>query len=83
MGASDAARLGHAVTRTLTALPFDDRCLSQALVLVAMLARRGTPSTLVIGARAGAEFGAHAWVEVDGLPVLLADEADYPRLAEL
>lgn len=80
---AESFRLGSAVTRTLRTLPLDDRCLAQSLVLTGLLARRRTPSTLVIGARAGADFGAHAWVEVEGVPVLATDDARYPRLVEL
>lgn len=79
----EAVRLGRAVTRTLTALPLDDRCLAQSLVLTGLLARRQTPNTLVIGARPGADFGAHAWIEVDGVPVLATDDEEFPRLVEL
>lgn len=78
-----AVGLGRAVTRALTTLPLDDRCLAQSLVLTGLLARRRTPCTLVIGARPGADFGAHAWVEVEGVPVLATDAAQYPRLVEL
>ena len=78
-----AVQLGRAVTRTLTTLPLDDRCLAQSLVLTGLLARRRTPNTVVIGARPGADFGAHAWVEVGGVAVLVTDDAEYPRLVEL
>ena len=44
-------------------------CLPNAIVLNRMLRRRGVPSTLVIGAKRGEDFAAHAWVEVDGLPI--------------
>lgn len=80
---AEAVRLGWAVTKTLSTLPLDDRCLAQSLVLTGLLARRQTPNTLVIGARPGADFGAHAWIEVDGVPVLATDDATYPRLVEL
>ena len=80
----EAAWLGVAVRRMLRTLPaLDDRCLAQSMVLTGVLARRRTPNTLVIGARPGAEFGAHAWIEVDGVAVLATDDAAYPRLVEL
>jgi hypothetical protein len=79
----DLARLSRAVRRTLTVLPGDSRCLVSSLVLVALLARRGVETTLVIGVRPGAEFGAHAWVEVGGVPVMPADEGEFARLVAL
>jgi hypothetical protein len=78
-----AARLGYAVGRTLRKLPTDSRCLVQALVLSRMLSERGIPSTLVIGARSQPEFGAHAWVEHGGRPVLSPAGFDESRLVEL
>lgn len=87
----DALRLGRAVSRTLGPLPVDATCLARSLVLVAMLARRGLPATLVIGVRPGGRrnaeapanggFGAHAWVEVGGRPVL--EPGDFARLTDL
>ena len=74
---------GRAVMRVLLALPTDSRCLMQSLVLTAMLARRGIYTTVVIGVRPAPTFAAHAWVEVDGRPILPSDEANYRRLAEI
>lgn len=76
-------RLARAVRRTLRVLPTDTRCLSQSLVLTALLARRGVPSTLVIGVSPGESFGAHAWVEHQGVPLLPPYEAEFTRLVEL
>ncbi len=78
-----AARLGRAVHRTLRVLPTDGRCLVQSLVLTRMLAARGIPSTLVIGAHSRPEFTAHAWVEHDGRPVLPPRGYQDSRLVEL
>lgn len=78
-----AARLGHTVTRTLRALPTDNRCLVQALVLSRLLARRGIPSRLVIGAHTEPQFTAHAWVEYEGRPVLPTQGYRDSRLVEL
>lgn len=78
-----AAGLGRAVQRTLTALPVDDRCLMQSLVLASMIARRGATATVVIGVQPGDEFGAHAWVELDGHAVLPSGTNEYQRLVEL
>jgi hypothetical protein len=79
----EIARLGRAVRRTLRLLPTDTRCLSQSLVLTALLARRGIPSTLVIGVSPGESFGAHAWVENQGVPLSPPFEAEFQRLVEL
>jgi hypothetical protein len=104
--AEETARLARAVRRTLRLLPTDTRCLSQSLVLTALLARRGVPSTLAIGVSPGApkaprssaarrrlgrrrmqppgeSFGAHAWVEHHGVPLLPPYEAEFQRLVEL
>lgn len=76
-------RLARATSRTITKLPFDSRCLMRSLVVTALLARRGAAGTLVIGVSPGEEFGAHAWVELGGRPLLPPDEATYARLVEL
>jgi len=75
-------RLSAAVRRVLEALPWDPRCLTTSLVLSAMLARRGIPSTLVIGVRPD-PFGAHAWVEYDGRPLLPPAGEPFARLLEI
>lgn len=77
-----AARLGHAVARTLAPLPTDARCLARSLVLTRLLARRGIASTLVIGVRPE-PFEAHAWVEFEGIAVLPDDGGEFGRLTEL
>lgn len=76
-------RLGHAVTKALAPLPADTRCLMRSLVLLSMLASRGIETTLLIAARSGPEFGAHAWIELDGTPLLTAEDPGYLRLTEL
>ncbi len=78
-----ARRLGRAVSRTLSPLPGDTRCLIRSLVLVRLLARRGVPAKLVIGARTVPEFLAHAWVEYAGDPVLSPGDGSFGRLVEL
>jgi Transglutaminase-like superfamily len=78
-----AARLGRAVARTLALLPGDTRCLTRALVLSRLLARRGIAARLVIGARAEPEFLAHAWVECGGVAVLDPGDGSFARLVEL
>lgn len=78
-----AARLGRVVGRVLTPLPTDSRCLAQSLVLIAMLVRRGTRATLVIGVSPEPSFKAHAWVEQEGQPLLPPGDEDFERLLEL
>jgi transglutaminase superfamily protein len=79
----ESVRLGCAVTRVLRLMPGDSRCLSRSLVLTAMLARRGIQSSIVIGVRPAPGFGAHAWVEHAGRPLLAAGPREYRRLVEL
>jgi hypothetical protein len=79
----EARRLGRAVSRTLTLMPGDTRCLARSLVLTRLLARRGISAKLVIGARAAPDFLAHAWVEHDGQPVLSAGDGEFGKLVEL
>jgi hypothetical protein len=79
----EARRLGRAVVRTLRFLPGDTRCLLRSLVLLRLLARRGIEARLVIGARTGPDFLAHAWIEYDGLPVLSPLNDSFGRLVEL
>ena len=79
----EARRLGRAVVRTLVFMPGDTRCLRRSLVLMKLLAKRGIPARLVIGARAGPDFLAHAWVEHGGEPVLPPGDGSFGRLVEL
>lgn len=79
----EAIRLGAAVTRLLTNVPGDTRCLARSLVMTRLLARRGIQAKLVIGARTDPEFLAHAWVEHDGNPVLDPGDSSFGRLVEL
>ena len=52
-------------------------------MLTRLLARRGIPAKLVIGARSAPDFLAHAWVEYGGDPVLAAGDGSFGRLVEL
>jgi hypothetical protein len=79
----ESRRLGRAVARTLKLMPGDTRCLARSLVLTRMLAKRGIPAKLVIGARTAPDFLAHAWVEYDGRPVLTPGDGSFGRLVEL
>jgi len=83
-GARDGQRLGAAVVRTLEALPLDSRCLMRSLVLVALLARRGVHGSLVIAVRPSeAQLDAHAWVELEGRPLLAPADHEHGRLVTL
>jgi transglutaminase-like putative cysteine protease len=79
----EAWRLGRAVERTLRLTPGDTRCLTRSLVLTQLLARRGIPAKLVIGACTEPSFGAHAWVEHAGQAVLPVGDGSFGRLVEL
>jgi Transglutaminase-like superfamily len=79
----EARRLGWTVARTLKLMPGDTRCLARSLVLTRLLAQRGIPAKLVIGAQADPEFFAHAWVECDGEAVLSPGDGSFGRLVEL
>lgn len=79
----EARRLGWIVARILKLMPGDTRCLARSLVLTRLLARRGIPAKLVIGARGGPGFLAHAWVECNGQPVLSPGDGSFGRLVEL
>ena len=79
----EALRLGRAVSRTLALLPGDTRCLRRSLVLMQLLTRRGISARLVIAARTDPDFLAHAWVEHDGVPVLIPASELFGRLVEL
>ncbi len=83
IGTATDDRLARAVRRTLRRLPADSRCLMQSLVLTRLLARRGRASRLVIGVTPKKRFGAHAWVERDGVPLLPAYAHEFERLTEL
>lgn len=79
----EARRLGRAVVRTLRLVPGDTRCLRRSLVVLQLLARRGIACRLVIGARTGPDFLAHAWIESGGAPVLSPLDGSFGRLVEL
>ena len=74
-------QLGGATIKLLRLLPTDSRCLIRSLVVLRLMRRRSLEGKLVIGVRPGPDFGAHAWVELDGRPVL--PPGRYERLMEL
>jgi len=61
-----AQQIGWAVGVWARRVPWDSRCLAQALAATAMLRRRGLEGTVSFGAGRidGAEFSAHAWLRV-------------------
>jgi hypothetical protein len=83
LSVGECLRVSSAVSRLLDPLPLDARCLVRSVVLSALLARRSTPTSLVIAVRPGEEFAAHAWVERDGAPLLPTGEPEFQRLAAL
>ncbi len=54
-----------------------------SLVLCAPLARRGVTSSLVIGVRSGQAPPGHAWVELDGRPLLPRHDSEFERLVAM
>jgi Transglutaminase-like superfamily len=75
-------RLAHAVNVTLGPLPTDVRCLFRSLTLLTIMERRSLRPTLIIGVRPR-PFAAHAWIELDGQPLLPGADLDHDRLAEI
>jgi hypothetical protein len=57
----------------------------RSLVLLRVLARRGASGSLVIAVRPSEDLtlAAHAWVELDGVPLLAPATADHGRLVTL
>jgi len=78
----EVVRVARAVRRTLGALPGDSAGLIASLVLIAVLARRGLDASLVVG-RPRKGFGAHAGVEVGGLPARPAAKDKFAQLVAL
>jgi hypothetical protein len=67
----EAQRIGYAVIRAARWLPWHPTCLRQAIAVQRMLRRRGISSRLQLGLRrAGTLNEAHAWVTVQGRPVI-------------
>ena len=59
--------------------PVTTTCLRQSLVVRAWLRRRGLDAQLKIGVRkTGAVVDAHAWVELDGVPLAQAPLTHHP-----
>lgn len=61
-----AEQIGWAVSALGRRVPWDGRCLAQALAATAMIRRRGVEGTVSFGVKQGesAGFEAHAWLRV-------------------
>ncbi len=67
---AEAAALGLAVNRAANHVLGPANCLTRSLLLRWLLRRYGTTSDLRIGVRfEQGKLAAHAWVEIDGIPV--------------
>jgi hypothetical protein len=66
----EAARIGRTVAGVSRRLPWHPTCLRQALAARRMLRRRGIACTLHLGVANASLIEAHAWVTVDGEPVV-------------
>ena len=67
---AEAAAIGLAVNRAANHVLGAASCLTRSLLLRWLLRFYGTPSDLRIGVRVEqGKFAAHAWVEMDGIPV--------------
>jgi hypothetical protein len=73
-------RMGSVVVKVVRLFPGDSRCLARSLVLLGLLSRRGIAPALVLGVRTAPSFGAHAWVELAGNPLLEPIEPGGQRL---
>lgn len=69
--ADAVARVAWAVTAVARRSPIHSTCLSESLVVDAMLRRRGYAADIRFGVRppGGGRLTAHAWVEHDGVVV--------------
>lgn len=68
-GMTYALRLGRLTKIAGRYVPTNGTCLRQALLVWWLLWRKGLPAVLRIGVQKRPAFVAHAWVELDGLPV--------------
>jgi hypothetical protein len=66
----EAKLVGHATARVAARLPWGPTCLPQALAVQRTLRDRGIPAQLHLGVTNASDAFAHAWVTVDGQPVI-------------
>lgn len=76
-------RLADAVTRLLSVLPTDSRCLMRSLVLLVLLERRCIEARFIIGVKTDPAFAAHAWIEHENLALLPSGAGEYAPLTVL
>jgi hypothetical protein len=74
--AVQAAQIAHIVSGAAAFLPWRALCLEQSLALCCLLRRHGYPAVVRLGVRPY-PFAAHAWVELDGVP--LAESPEHLR----
>jgi hypothetical protein len=72
---AEAARIGWAVAAAAGRAPWRALCFERGLAAHFMLRRRGRPSTLYYGARAGEALDAHVWVRLGEADVVGGEEA--------
>lgn len=67
----DVDRAARIIERLGPYYPLRATCLKKSLVLFRILRRRGVPAELRLGVRkVEGDFNAHAWIELDGRPLL-------------
>lgn len=76
-----AREISWAVACLAGRVPWDSRCLAQALAATWMLRSRGLEGTVSFGADVRGEFAAHAWLRFG--PCLVTGGADYERFKTL
>lgn len=67
------AQVAHSVSAAAALLPWRSRCLEQSLALCFLLRRAGYDAAVRLGVRPY-PFAAHAWVELDGIPLAESPE---------
>jgi hypothetical protein len=77
-------RASYCVELASRVYPFEATCLKKALVLYALLKRRGVEVRLVIGAtKTGRKLDAHAWIEHQGRVIIGGPSEEYAPLFTL
>lgn len=66
---AEARRIGRAVERVASVLPWRPVCLPRAIATAAMLRRRAIACESHLGVSQGSSITAHAWVTVGGIVV--------------
>jgi hypothetical protein len=81
-GADDLAMLSWAIRAGGAGVPWRSDCLVQSLAADRWLKRKGIAHDFRLGVRGGdsGQFLAHAWIEVDGIPITGGDDIGNYRL---